>query len=153
MDCLLQTVGYSIFVVRGELPSCEADQLLQVIVLDAAGDETKTHKGKSTSSSGNTVDQSSADDTFDLELATAISASLEGVTVFVLCSIHVITSTLNIGCLRTCIMCGYLLYMCCVCMCVCVWVFVVCVCLCGCIIFFRDVFCTGSFEHELMFSF
>lgn len=75
-------IGYSIFVVRGELPSSEADLLLQVITLDATGHETAS-KGNSitsfTGSSSSTECQSSTDESFDLELATAISASLEGV--------------------------------------------------------------------------
>lgn len=76
----LQMEGYSIFVVRGELPSSEADLLLQVITLDATGHETAS-KGNSitsfTGSSSSTECQSSTDESFDLELATAISASLE----------------------------------------------------------------------------
>lgn len=78
-------VGYSIFVVRGELPSSEADQLLQVITLDATGHEATANRGNSvtssTSSSSSTEHQSSVDESFDLELATAISASLAGVAV------------------------------------------------------------------------
>eukprot|EP00731_Ephydatia_muelleri_P026435 Em0018g535a len=76
----LQMEGYSIFVVRGELPSSEADQLLQVITLDATGHEATANRGNSvtssTSSSSSTEHQSSVDESFDLELATAISASL-----------------------------------------------------------------------------
>ena len=72
-------------MVRGDLPSSEADQLLQIIVLDAAGQEepmthTRDSITSSSSSSHSSAGQNSADEAFDLELAKAISASLEGAT-------------------------------------------------------------------------
>lgn len=65
----LQMEGYSIFVVTGNFPACEADELLTLIPLDT--DHT-THTNKTQKQEPN------SDEEYEMELAQAISASLSG---------------------------------------------------------------------------
>ena len=77
--------GYTIFVVEGDLPPCEADQLLTLVPIQAGKHTSKKqppdsggHHSKSTAGPSREKQRSSTsdDDTFALELATALSASM-----------------------------------------------------------------------------
>ena len=62
--CLHEASGYSIFVVTGPLPVCEADELLSLITL--------------TTPSSSKVATHPCNESDDITLAMAISASLSG---------------------------------------------------------------------------
>ena len=77
--------GYTIFVVEGDLPPCEADQLLTLVPIQADKHASKKkpsesggHHSKSTAGPLREKQKSSTsdDDAFALELATALSASM-----------------------------------------------------------------------------
>lgn len=76
--------GYTIFVVEGELPPCEADQLLTLVPLQIdkqmskkSPPESGKHHSKSVGGPSREKQRSSTnDDEFALELATALSASM-----------------------------------------------------------------------------
>jgi hypothetical protein len=77
-------LGYTIFVVEGELPPCEADQLLTLVPLQTdkqmskkSPPESGKHHSKSIGGPSREKQRSSTnDDEFALELATALSASM-----------------------------------------------------------------------------
>lgn len=78
---LCTSAGYTIFVIEGDLPPCEADQLLSLVPIQSDKDATKRkplksreHHSKSTSS--REKQSSKNDDNFAFELATALSASM-----------------------------------------------------------------------------
>ena len=85
--------GYSIFVIEGTLPSCEADELLTLIPVEAPPTR-RQHRGKKSlspdqqydadlaaavsASLGGVKGQESEDESYDMDLATAISMSMQG---------------------------------------------------------------------------
>ena len=80
--CIIDA-GYTIFVVEGELPPCEADQLLSLVPIQTDTHTSKKkpsesggHYSKSIASSSREKHRSDDEDTFALELATALSASM-----------------------------------------------------------------------------
>ena len=77
--------GYTIFVIEGDLPPCEADQLLTLVPIQAdkrtpqkKPPESGGHHSKSIAGPSREKQRSSRsdDDEFALELATALSASM-----------------------------------------------------------------------------
>ena len=72
--------GYSIFVIMGALPSCEADELLSLVPVEPEHTPTSpTHGGQSSCTSKKhtrTGESEDEEESFALELATAMSASL-----------------------------------------------------------------------------
>lgn len=71
-DCLFFLIGYSIFVVTGELPSCEANELLTLVPIQTPSKTTKPSPYK-------TIQDEESDSSEDVTLAMAISASLAGI--------------------------------------------------------------------------
>ena len=82
--------GYTIFVVEGDLPPCEADQLLTLVPLQTDQHtskknppESRGHHSKSVGGPSRGKQRSTTkddDDEFALELATALSASMSSQT-------------------------------------------------------------------------
>ena len=75
--------GYSIFVIMGALPSCEADELLSLVPVEPEHTPTSpTHGGQSSCACSTskkharTGESEDEEESFALELATAMSASL-----------------------------------------------------------------------------
>lgn len=83
IDCLLSTIGYSIFVVTGIFPSCEADELLTLIPIEhPLSKGTSSHTPSIKPSSSQHHDEE--DDSEDLSLAMAISASMAGTIIIII---------------------------------------------------------------------
>ena len=83
--------GYTIFAVEGELPACEADQLLSLVPIEtqprqskstplssakASGSTGKPSKAVTKSSGGGRKKDADDDDLYTLELAKALSVSM-----------------------------------------------------------------------------
>lgn len=69
-------IGYSILVVTGIFPSCEADELLSLIPIEPSKPTASTPSIKSSSTPESLHHEE--DDSEDLSLAMAISASMAG---------------------------------------------------------------------------
>ena len=81
------SLGYSIFVVEGLLPPCEADQLLTLVPVEPEPTTASPTPGGQPSCAdcpskrGRTSEVDDEDESFALDLATAMSASLVTTTV------------------------------------------------------------------------